>query len=193
MITRKSILSIGISRPTLIAAVLLATFAASCSSGVDQSEYDALVAENEDLRSQLETATSTTTEPPSEIQTLAGTFTLIDSDVVGSWTRCGGSGGYDDFGAGMNVTARDGSGRIVGSGNSRNLTESDLSSDLPGLAAAAADESEEDGIDVTCVVSFEIEVEDADFYEIEVGSRGGLSYSRADLDAADWFIELSLS
>ena len=45
---------------------------------------------------------------------------------------------------------------------------------------------------MTCVVLFDVEVEDADSYAIEVGSRGDLSYPAEDLAATDFTVALTL-
>ncbi len=43
-----------------------------------------------------------------------------------------------------------------------------------------------------CSLAFEVEVEKSDFYSVAVGHRGDTTYSRADLEAADWSVQLSL-
>lgn len=103
--------------------------------------------------------------------TITGSFSLTDGfhDVGQS---CSGSGGYSDFGQGMNVTIRDGDGNVVGSG------------------ATGPAEGQSPG---WCVTEFEIEdVEIVDFYEIEVGQRGSLSYSYEDLESNDFNVDLTL-
>jgi hypothetical protein len=110
-------------------------------------------------------------------------------------------GRFDDFGAGMNVTVRDVAGEIVG-GSTRNLTSADIpegyddmsdpeKDELSALASAAVfAEALEDPF---CIVVFEdLEIKSADFYEIEVGRRGGLSYSADELKERDYFADLSL-
>lgn len=113
-------------------------------------------------------------------QTLTGQFVLIDSDILGDWDSCFGSGGYDDFGAGMDVTVTDGDGKIIATGTTENLTEADEDADTAKEA------------DFFCVVKFATEVPKVPFYEIEVGSRGDLSYSQEELAAEDWHVEMSL-
>lgn len=103
--------------------------------------------------------------------TITGSFSLTEgSHTAGQ--PCSGSGGYSDFGQGMNVTIRDGDGNVVGSG------------------ATGPAEGESPG---WCVTEFEIEdIEIVDFYEIEVGRRGALSYSYEDLESNDFNIDLTL-
>ena len=44
-----------------------------------------------------------------------------------------------------------------------------------------------------CEFRFEVyPVPDADFYEVEVGRRGGVVYSRVDLETDDWIITFQL-
>lgn len=106
-------------------------------------------------------------------RTLTGTFTLIDSGVVGDSTYCFGTGGYDDVRGGMKVTVRDGSGTIIATGDTDDgRTESS----------------------VICVLEFSLsDVPIVDFYEIEVGRRGSISYSYDELDEVDFDVAFTLS
>ena len=113
-------------------------------------------------------------------QTLTGQFILIDSDILGDWDSCFGSGGYDDFGAGMDVTVTDGDGKIIATATTENITSTDEDADTAKDA------------DFLCAVKFATEVPKVPFYEIEVGSRGDLSYSQEELAAEDWHVQLSL-
>jgi hypothetical protein len=133
---------------------------------------------------------------------VSGTFTLTDSEgFVGGWDSCSGDGGYDDFGPGMNVTVRDGDGSIVGTGTTESLEDADApdieaeegarggADGALGIAAMMA----KDLMDGTwCTVKFEVPVKRAEFYEIEVGRRGELSYSYEELEDNDWWVELNL-
>jgi len=123
--------------------------------------------------------------------TVEGVFTLNDSDAFFANPRtCSGDGGYSDFGPGMGITVRDGSGNIIGSGRTEALPplgEIGEQGSLLQLMIRLAD-----GETSSCSVYFSVQVADADFYEIELGSSGELSYSREELDAEDWFISLSL-
>lgn len=105
--------------------------------------------------------------------TITGEMTLMDSDgydesIVGG---CEGTGGYDDISYGTSVTVRDGAGEILATG------------------------SLEAGEDLGLWCNFPFTVEDvpgADFYEVEVSHRGGLSYSDKEMEEKDWFVSVSL-
>lgn len=105
--------------------------------------------------------------------TLAGTFTLIDSGIRGSDDNCFGSGGYDDIQAGVSVTVRDGGGSLLATGRLG-----------PGVRQEL----------VTCTFEFEVpSLPMSDFYSVEVGRRGELSYSFDELDSMGWRVAFSLS
>jgi hypothetical protein len=170
--------------------VTLATLALASCGGSDE-EADA-VPPATDAPTTIATTTSTTSTTSTtlpENDVITGVFTLTDSAVNGSYTTCYGTGGYDDFGPGVNVTVRDQDGSIVGSSSTRNLARGDdnLRPEMDEVVNLAIQYP-----DVSCTVLFEVEVNPAEFYEIEVGSRGGLSYSADELDSRDWWVELSL-
>ncbi|MGI9051942.1 MAG: hypothetical protein ACR2HQ_04730 [Ilumatobacteraceae bacterium] len=150
---------------------------------------------------------------------LEGAFVLQaeEDDVTGGWSSCSGQGGYNDFKPGMNVTVRDQAGTIVGSGSARALTENDQQSGRPELIAAATFAESVQEADVatgaTCVLAFSLDVNKAErrvggvrrrccavgvvsvpveFYAVEIGSRSELTYSLTDLEAQNWWVELSL-
>lgn len=141
----------------------------------------------------------------SDDPTLTGEFSLSDTDSIsGSAESCRGTGGYSDFGPGMNVTVRDGSGEIIASSNTTSLDVetyfgSDESSELEDEARSEGDDDmdPEELADLMfdvlgCTVTFEVQVPEADFYAIEVGRRGELSYSRDELAERDWNVSLTL-
>jgi hypothetical protein len=129
-------------------------------------------------------------------KSVQGVMALFDPDNwAGSWNSCSGTGGYDDFGPGMNVTVRDGSGNIVGSGRTESFSSDDLPAEdaldyymteLQGSASFAKNSG------FTCAIKFDVPIESANFYEIEVGKRGGLSYSDSELEENGYWIELVL-
>ena len=129
-------------------------------------------------------------------KSVQGVMVLFDDeDLIGSWDSCFGTGGYDDFGPGMNVTVRDGSGNIVGSGRTESLSEDDLppadvDEDDWTKLQESADAAE--GKDSFCFVKFDVPIESADFYEIEVGKRGALSYSESELEENGYWAALTL-
>jgi hypothetical protein len=57
---------------------------------------------------------------------------------------------------------------------------------------ADAKQSVEAHAGVICTLLFDADVKNADFYEIEIGSRGKLSYSKKDLEKRDWYVAQSL-
>lgn len=114
---------------------------------------------------------------------LTGEFALVDSEgFTGSTGSCRGAGGYSDFGPGMDVTIRNGDGAIVATASTEAL-QSDAEEVLSELLYG----------DDACVVVWEAEVPDDEaFYEIEIGRRGSLSYSHAELTENDWHVTTSL-
>lgn len=110
---------------------------------------------------------------PQRARVLGGLFTLED---YSGWDRtvgdgCTGSGGYDDIREGAQVVVRDGGGRTLALGS------------LGGGEMIAA----------TCVFPFEIPgVPRSRFYSVEVSHRGEVNFSREDLVANQWVVQLSL-
>ena len=106
-------------------------------------------------------------------KTVTGSFTVIDTGQaysVGNTCSTYGSG-FDDVGVGTDVVVKSGEGAIVGVGKLE-----------IGVAQSAYE----------CRFPFTLEVKDAEFYSFEVGDRGDLSYSRADLEAMGWSVAFSL-
>ena len=101
--------------------------------------------------------------------TIHGTLTVQESVGQGS---CTGTGGYDDIHAGTQVTIRDQSGKL--------------------LATGLLDGGTPQGLEA-CVFTFTIDhLPSSDFYQVEVSHRGEISYSRSDLEHADWHVDLTL-
>jgi hypothetical protein len=148
-----------------------------------------------------------TSQGGSSSKTVRGVFTLYDSDVIGNWDSCSGTGGYDDFGAGMDVTIRDQDGKIVANANTQSL-DRDIMSDLYTNVASEMDRvfgssTMSEGIALLvdgatnsfftfCTVYYEAEVPLREFYEIEVGSRGSLAYSKSELEEFSFVVYSSL-
>ena len=108
------------------------------------------------------------------------------SNFVGSWNGCSGIGGYNDFGSGMDVSIRDADGKIIGTTSTRNFSTSDLSSDDEDLKSAAV--STQENSELACgIVYGPISVPKSEFYEVEIGSRGTLTYSHEELVAANFW------
>jgi hypothetical protein len=104
-----------------------------------------------------------------EGQTITGTFGLFDPEVPSS---CIGSGGYDDIRDGTSVTVRSETGETLATGR---------------LGAGEYI----DGVGCTYPITVE-GVGDAEFYRVEVSHRGEVEYSRSELEANDWSVDVSL-
>lgn len=109
-------------------------------------------------------------------QTLHGSLTLTTSDGVSrSGTACSGSGGYADLTAGAPVTVRNESGAIIATG---------------ALDAGTSDSTYPT---VVCHFTYTISnVPDAKFYSVEVSHRGGLTYSKDQLNANGWKLDATI-
>lgn len=131
-------------------------------------------------------------------------FSLLDADdnITGTLGDCSGSGGYSDFGPGMDIEITDQDGKIIGSGSTMSL--STLQDEQPEYfeeafsAFAEPGESDDDlQLDddalVMCIVAALVPIEGgADFYKVDVGRRGDLSYSYKEMEENDWSVSLSL-
>jgi hypothetical protein len=109
-------------------------------------------------------------------RTVEGSATLVDSDFsrqsVGA--SCSGSGGYSDLRAGASMRLADGEGATIATTNL-----------APGVVPRSG----------RCLFSFTFdEIPDVDFYAVTIGGgrRGELSYSREELEAKNWEIDLSI-
>ena len=120
--------------------------------------------------SPLETVTP---EPSDEVDLVAisGVLDLLDSETADA--GCEGQGGYSDIDAGTQVVVRDGSGEILGSTNLG-----------PGEV--------EDG--VACIYEFLVigVPDDRKQYVLEIGRRGQVVSSRAEMLADEWSFEVGL-
>jgi hypothetical protein len=104
--------------------------------------------------------------------TLRGSFTLF-AVTDGPANNCQGRRGYDDIEGGLSVTVRDETARILATGNLEN-----------GQRSAAGG---------SCRFDFRIlNIKQADFYSVEVGRRGSLSFSHTEMTANDWSVAFSL-
>lgn len=104
--------------------------------------------------------------------TLTGSFTLF-AQTDGPASDCYGRGGYSDITSGVSVTVRDGASAILATGSLGN-----------GQRSATGG---------SCTYTFTIrDVKQADFYSIEVGRRGALSYSFAEMNSRNWTVAFSL-
>jgi len=103
---------------------------------------------------------------------IVGTFTLTDDNIARSGSTCAGTGGYSDVRDGLGVTVKDNAGKIIAT--------SQLASDNKASALGE------------CQLTFVAQVPDSDFYSIEVGHRGELTYSRDELEKLNWVIGFTL-
>jgi hypothetical protein len=116
--------------------------------------------------------------PKPEVYAIKGKMTLVDSDLDGSDENCYGTGGYSDIKAGMPVTIKDGSGAIIATGDTGS-----------GSKPTGSEHSS-----VQCTFSFSVgNIPKADFYQVQVGRRGGLNFSFAEIQEKNWEIALSLT
>jgi hypothetical protein len=116
-------------------------------------------------------------------------MTLADLDgVEGTNGDCYGTGGYDDFGPGMDVVIRDGSGDVIGTGRTVNLDAApqyfreELGEDL----------ALEDRAGGLCLVVADVETKSSEFYEVSVGRRGSVTYTSDELADKGYETMLSL-
>lgn len=116
------------------------------------------------------------TDPPRH--QITGTLRLTASGLVhGKDNTCTPTGGYSDLHSGTQVLVKDGASKVIAQGRLEEGHQGD------GKNA-----------NVICVFSFTVpEVPDADFYLVSVSHRGDVSHTRAEMDAANWNVELSLS
>jgi len=83
---------------------------------------------------------------------------------------CVTTGGYEDIKVGAQITVRDQTGTILGIGELEPIY-----TDM-----------------FKCEFAFTIDVPDATFYTIEMGRRGELTYSKQDLEQADWHVDSTI-
>ena len=101
---------------------------------------------------------------------ISGEFTLLDG-ATGPASNCYGEGGYSDVKEGLSVTVRNESGTILATSR---LERGSLSGSR-------------------CVFSFTVtDVARSDFYSVEVGRRGELTYSHDEMVENDWQVFASL-
>jgi hypothetical protein len=115
---------------------------------------------------------------------ITGTLTLLDNiDNMGldSTGGCGGDGGYRDINSGLGVVLKDGEAKTIAVGA---LGPGKLSRASGGFSSTATS---------YCAFSFSLDnVPEVPFYSIEVGHRGAITYSLAQMTAANWTVSLTL-
>ena len=105
---------------------------------------------------------------------ITGSIKLSQSDMVqNDLGTCSGTGGYADISDGTEVVVKNEAGTILGKGGLR----------WDG----------DDAVVNECVWTFEIPgVADAPFYELEIGRRDAPTYSRAEMEASGWTVDLTI-
>jgi hypothetical protein len=116
-------------------------------------------------------------------RTLAGRLILDQATPVErGGGECRGTGGYADLRSGVRVEARDGEGALLATGA---LTAQPPPTDAQGGIPQAERRR--------CVWAFRLEaLPPRDAYEIAIGDRGRVTYTRQELDAAGWNVDVSL-
>ncbi len=132
------------------------------------------------------------TEPGPDAIGLEFVLLDLDGNVSGTTGNCYGSGGYDDFGAGMDISIKNQDGKLIGSGST--LSYEDLLVEYPEYGKTVVGDSDlDDEAVIGCAVAALVPVsEEADFYEVSVGRRGTNSTSRKEMEKNDWRVQLSL-
>lgn len=145
---------------------------------------------------------TTTTAPPATVppttvpvqHTLTGVFTVYQAHSTGGTgnPNCFGFRGFEDLGAGATVTVKDASGTIVGVGTLGPCRIIDQRTEtLPGDASLGIP----DYTSTWGWPQFDFTVPslpDSAFYAVSISNRDGQNYSKADLEASGWRVELSV-
>lgn len=111
--------------------------------------------------------------PDNSTHTVIGTMTVSSSEFYGKndGDFCTGEGGYSDIQFGTSVTVTNEAGKVIGT-------------------AILGEGSVETN---TCVFNFSVDdVNSADYYSIEVGRRGKLTYSNEEFESRDWTASATL-
>jgi hypothetical protein len=118
-----------------------------------------------------------------ETRTLGGRLILDQRDPVErGGGECRGTGGYADLHSGVPVRALGADGTVLATGS--------LTAHVPAPAAEGALSEAERR---RCVWTFSLPgLPPRDRYGVEIGERGEVSYTREELNAAGWLIEVSL-
>lgn len=116
--------------------------------------------------------------------TITGTMLLTDSKMYDEKDACNPTGGYSDLGDGAQVTVKDGAGKVLAVGSLETGTGSTKLVDYDSYMSTYAG---------YCSHNFTIStVPDAAFYNVEIGHRGGLNYSKAEMSEKSWTVGLSI-
>lgn len=177
-------------RSAIVGFLIAGALSASAGYAVQEFTLDEARTRIERLEARVASLEATISAPVDaspdtlETHTVNGTIILIGQDNFAADTslnpkegeRCTGYKGFDDIKPGASIRALDGGGDIVGS------------SSLPDLGNVVRIRPQVLG----CEFTWMIEVKDADFYVFEIANRNGPSFSRADLEANEWAVGLSI-
>jgi hypothetical protein len=96
--------------------------------------------------------------------------------------ECRGTGGYEDLRSGLPVTATDPSGAVLGSGTL-------MAAPAPTTPSGDVPEAERR----RCVWTFRLRaLPERASYDIGIGERGAVTYTREELDTVGWNVEVAL-
>ncbi len=114
-----------------------------------------------------------TTSPYDKSGILQARLNFLNAVQAGQTFDCstGLGGGYADLAAGGGVTVADGSGQVIATAN---------------LGKGVLDAT-------GCHLSYTVSVPDATFYAVTVTHRGSVTYSEAQLEAANWTITTKIA
>jgi len=102
--------------------------------------------------------------------TIAGEFTLF-AETVGPSSNCSGTGGYSDISQGLSVTVRNEAGTILATSRLGNGSRTSN----------------------RCSFTFSVsDIPKSAFYSVEVGRRGELTWSHAEMVEQKWKVQTSL-
>jgi hypothetical protein len=157
------------------------------NGGVAQDQTDERLSSLETRVANLERSMGTPSATSEENIThdIEGTLTLVPDDPH-TFTfdlPCFGSDGYDDLYPGAQVTVSDSASRLIATGSiylSKGVRTPPLDSSKATLVSG-------------CEFAFNVlRVPDTDFYSIKIANREGPVYSRADLEAMNWTVALTI-
>jgi len=116
-----------------------------------------------------------TAEATPEPRAISGSFTLHATGA--GWSEdaagCRGDGGYSDIRSGMQITLRDETGRVMGT--------------------TSFPVGRVEGAGLRCVFEFEFtDAPEAEFYTLDSGRRGELTYSVAELEDRGWHVGIDI-
>jgi len=135
---------------------------------------------------------------------ISGTFTLMEIISEPAGGTCSGTGGYDDIDGGLQVIVKNEDGKTLAKGELSDGRQVDLIEATMGGRPSDDEEEREleeaiqdvdlSDLDISyCQFDFEVpDVPASDFYSVSVGRRGELTYTKAEMDEADWFVAFTL-